>query len=143
MGSRAKQRVYCAKELKHAYSLESGGGKSLFTVLFCVNAAGTWMPTFTVYKAQNLWYEWTCGGAPDALYGCSPSGWMEGFNFESWFCTKFVELTKIDKPRLFIFDGHNSHISYKVTKMAFDDKIHIHCPTSQTSHALQPLDVAC
>ena len=73
MGSKTKQRVYCSKELKHAYSAESGGGESLFTVLFCVNAAGTWLPTFTVYKAYNLWYEWTCGGAQGAMYGCSPS----------------------------------------------------------------------
>ena len=68
---------------------------------------------------------------------------MEGFNFESWFCTKFVPLTHTEKPRLFKFDGHNFHISYKVAKMAFDNKIHILCLPPHTSHVLQPLDVAC
>ena len=112
MGSKVTQKVYTAKELKNAYSLEGNPTKSLYSVLFCANAAGTWLPPFTVYKAANLWYEWTTGGYPGAMYGCSRSGWMEGHNFEAWFCTKFIELTKTDKPRLFLFDGHNSHISY-------------------------------
>ena len=68
---------------------------------------------------------------------------MEGYNFEAWFCTKFIELTKTENPRLFIFDGHNSHISYKVAKCAYDNKVHILCLPPHTSHAMQPLDVAC
>ena len=144
-GTRARQKVYSAKQLKHAYSIDSGGTKSLYSVLFCVNAAGTWLPTYTVYKALNIWYDWTCGGYPGAQYGCSPSGWMESDNFESWFTTKFVGQTAPanNAPRLFIFDGHNSHISYKIAKCAHDNNIHILCLPPHTSHALQPLDVAC
>ena len=144
-GTRAKQIVYYLKDLKRAYSLESGGTKSLFSVLFCVNAAGTWLPTYIVYKAQNIWYDWTCGGYPGAQYGCSPSGWMEKEIFEAWFTTKFVAQTATSNnaPRLFIFDGHNSHISYKIAKCAYDNNIHLLCLPPHTSHALQPLDVAC
>ena len=143
--TKAKQMVYASKELKQAYALESGGTKSLFTVLFCVNASGTWLPTYTVYKAKNLWYEWTVGGYPGAQYGCSPSGWMESLQFEQWFITKFVPQTKTpnNAPRLFIFDGHSSHIAYKIAKCAFDNNIHILCLPPHTTHALQPLDVAC
>merc|ERR1711888_53039 len=47
MGSKVKQKVYCSKELKNAYSLEANTTKSLYSVLFCVNAAGTWLPPFT------------------------------------------------------------------------------------------------
>ena len=109
-----------------------------------MNAAGTYLPPFTVYKAQNLWFQWTRGGDEDYMYGCRPSGWMEGFNFEAWFCEKFVHLTKYGEgPRLFIFDGHNSHLSYKVAKAAYDNNIHILCLPPHTSHALQPLDLAC
>ena len=46
--TKAKSMVYCSKDLKQAYGIESGGTKSLFTVLFCVNAAGTWLPTYSV-----------------------------------------------------------------------------------------------
>ena len=101
----------------------------MFTVLFCVNAAGTWLPTYTIYKSKNIWYEWTVGGYPGAQYGCSPSGWMEALNFETWFTTKFVSQTQTagNAPRLFIFDGHSSHISYKIAKCAFDHNIHILC----------------
>ena len=143
--TKAKAMVYCSKDLKQAYGIESGGTKSLFTVLFCVNAAGTWLPTYTIYKAKHIWYDWTVGGYPEAQYGCSPSGWMEATNFETWFTTKFVSQTKTadDAPRLFIFDGHNSHLSYKIAKCAFDNNIHILCLPPHTSHALQPLDVAC
>ena len=69
---RTKQKVYCSKEFRHVYSLEGGNGKALYTVLFCVNAAGTYLPNFTIYKSCNLWYAWTLGGQPGDLYGCSP-----------------------------------------------------------------------
>ena len=75
---------------------------SLSSLIFCVNAAGTYLPPFTVYKAQNLWFQWTRGGDEDFMYGCSPSGWMEGFNFEAWFCENFVHLTKMVKELVYL-----------------------------------------
>ena len=62
-----------------------------------------------------------------AMYGCSQSVWMEGYLFESWFINKFIPMTKTDKPRLFICDGHNSHLTYNVAKAAYDNNIHILC----------------
>ena len=77
------------------------------------------------------------------MHGVSPSGWMHDFNFETWFIERFVPLNKTKEPRLLIFDGHISDISYKIAKCAFDGKIHLLCLLPHTSHALQPLDVAC
>ena len=144
-GCKTKQKVYCARELKYAYSIEGNNLKATYTVLFCVNAAGTYLPTFTVYKGKNLWTSWTMGGRPGSMYGVSPSGWMHDINFETWFIERFVPLTKTnpDEQRLLIFDGHNSHISYKIAKCAFDNNISLLCLPPHTSHGLQPLDVAC
>ena len=33
----------------------------------------------------------------------------------------------VPKPRLFICDGHNSHLTYKVAKAAYDNNVHILC----------------
>ena len=114
-------------------------------MLFCVNANGRYLPTFTLYKGRNLWTSWTVGGKPDSLYGVSPSGWMQDINFETWFCERFVPQTRPPpgEQRLLIFDGHNSHISYKIAKTAFDNNISLLCLPPHTSHGLQPLDVAC
>ena len=104
------------------------------------------MPTLTVYKAKHLWYEWTCGGEDDALYTTTDSGWMEEAVFQNWFVNIFIPQTKPaeeDRHRLFICDGHNSHINFAVAKAAIENNIHILCLPPHTTHALQPLDVAC
>ena len=52
-------------------------------------------------------------------------------NFETWFCKSFVPETEAiagpNEPRLLIFDGHNSHITYKLAKTAYDNNIHLLC----------------
>ena len=84
------------------------------------------------------------GGPEGARYCCNESGWMTEFTFEKWFLEVFLPLTKEeagDEPRLLIFDGLNSHISYNVAKQAKDNNVHLLVLPPHSSHALQPLDV--
>ena len=44
-------------------------------------------------------------------------------------------------PTLLIQDGHSSHISIDINKLARENSIHIICPPSHTTHLLQPLNI--
>ena len=44
---------------------------------------------------------------------------------------------------LLILDGHNSHVTLEIVKIFMDSSLDIISLPSHTSHALQPLDIAC
>ena len=86
---------------------------------------------------------WSKGGPEGAFYGINPSGWMTE-SFFAWFRDCFVPRTSVlcgPFRRVLVFDGHNSHITYPVVKMAVEEDILIICLPPNTSHALQLLDV--
>ena len=117
-------------------------GKARYTVLHCVNAKGQRMPPYTVYKGKNMYDTWVKGGPKGAKFGVSESGWMQDFNFESWFINSFCqEVSEFEKPVCLMFDGHNSHLTYNTVKHAIDENIILLCLPPHSSHALQPLDV--
>ena len=52
----------------------------------------------------------------------------------------WVDLTN---RHLLILDGHNSHVTLEVVKISMESGLDIVSLPSHTSHALQPLDIAC
>ena len=68
--------------------------------------------------------------------------------FESWI-SHFVKCLKkgrdidLNKRHLLVLDGHNSHITLEVMKIAMQSSLDIISLPSHTSHVLQPLDLAC
>ena len=141
---RASTKVYVGRDVKHAFSIQPGGTKTMYTVLVCANAAGQFLPPYTLYKAANMGLSWSKGGPQGALYGVNQSGWMVEESFYGWFKESFVPQTaELCGPfrRVLVFDGHNSHITYPVVKLAIEENISIICLPPNTSHALQPLDV--
>ena len=142
----AEQTVWNARGLRNAYGVVADGTRALFSVLFCCSAVGKYLPTLTIFKAKNFWHQWTVDGDPDALYTHTESGWMEERIFQNWFMHIFVPRTvpaDPSQPRLLIFDGHSSHISFDMAWAAVQNNIHLLCLPPHTTHALQPLDVAC
>ena len=142
----ADQTVWNARGLRHAYGVVAAGTRALFSVLFCCSALGKYLPTLTIFKAKNFWHQWTLDGDPAAFYTHTESGWMEERIFQNWFMNVFIPLTAPtdpNEPRLLIFDGHNSHISFEMAWAAVQNNIHLLCLPPHTTHALQPLDVAC
>ena len=141
---RATRKVYVGKNQRNAYSREGNSTKTSFTVLACGNAAGQYLPPFTVYKGKGLRNTWTYGGPPDAGYSYSDHGWMMDINFEAWFRDVFIPQTQARapcQPHVLVFDGHNSHLTYTTVLNAMNNNIDIICLPPSTSHALQPLDV--
>ena len=58
---------------------------------------------------------------------------MTGFNF--------IHSIPLTRPVLLILDGHASHVTINVIKLAHENNIHLLCLPAHTSHILQPLDV--
>ena len=70
----------------------------------------------------------------------SDNGWIMKYLFFEWF-KMFVQMIPPSKPVLLVLDGHGSHITIDVIEYARENKIHMLCLPSHTSHVLQPLDV--
>ena len=106
---------------------------------------GTRLPPFVAYKGKNLWNRWMKGGPSACMYSVSDSGWMESGNFLEWFQKMFLPAVKLYSSKLpvvLFFDGHHSHMSLKLIKVARNNNVHLMCFPPHCTHILQPLDVA-
>lgn len=63
--------------------------KSCYSILFCGNAKGYMIPTYTVYKSVHLYDTWIRGGPKDARYNRTRSGWFVEVSFEDCFSPFF------------------------------------------------------
>lgn len=62
-----------------------------------------------------------------------------------WFQQTFIRLAQARNttgaPLLLIYDGHGSHTSTQMVKLALEHNVHLFCLPPHTTHKLQPLDV--
>ena len=78
------------------------------------------------------------------MYSVSDSGWMESANFFQWFEKMFLPAVKhltATAPVILFFDGHHSHMSINLIKLAQTSNIYLVCLPPHTTHLIQPLDV--
>lgn len=76
----------------------------------------------------------------------SDSGWTDNELCEIWFRESFIPnvvARRVDdeKPIVLTFDGHESHETPAIKRLAYDNNIVLFCLPSKTTHKLQPLDV--
>ena len=75
----------------------------------------------------------------------SENGWTDDFLCEQWFCNIFVPCTKARNtsgaPILLIYDGHGSHLTDGILKLAEENNIKLFQLPLHTTHRTQPLDV--
>lgn len=129
--------------------VSGGSGRESTTVLATISAAGKCLPPLIVFKGVAVQARHTSQNAyPGTLYTTSKNGWMEEPQFFEWFSSSFVEHVKnlrIEKElpnqgAILMFDGHGSHISYRIIKAAIDNNIHLVKFPSHLTDRLQPLD---
>ena len=133
-------KVICQLGRKNVWSVTSGEKGKTHTVITCVSASGFVIPPMMIYPRKRMNEKLKQGAVPETLFECSDSGWINEELYVKWF--KFF-LTKIPptRPVLLIEDGHSSHVSIDVIKLARDNGIHLLCLPAHTTHMLQPLDV--
>ena len=76
----------------------------------------------------------------------SDSGWTDNELCEIWFRKSFVlnvVARRVDdtKPIVLTYDGHESHETSAIKRLAYANDIILFCLPSKTTHKLQPLDV--
>jgi hypothetical protein len=122
----------------------AGTGRQNTTVLATIAADGSKLPPFIVYKGKKLWENWMSKDAYEGTtYAVADKGWMTEQVFLNWFKGQFLPKTKsIDGPKLLIYDGHISHVSIELVRVALDNHVSILKLPPHTTHFLQPCDVS-
>ena len=141
----ASKKILAKRGEKAIHETMGGSGREYITVLACGCADGTRLPPYIVYKGKNLWARWMKNGPAGCLYSVSDSGWMESANFLQWFTKLFVSAVRpmtATAPVVLFFDGHNSHISLELIKVARSNNVHLVCFPPHVTHLIQPLDVS-
>lgn len=113
--------------------------------MVCGSAAGILLPPMVVYKANNIYENWTVGGPPGALYDNSSSGWFDMNLFEIWFFKLLLPHIKENcngEKAVVLGDNLASHFSPAVVKAAKENNIYMAPLPPNSTHVMQPLDVA-
>jgi hypothetical protein len=89
--------------------------KSATSVMFSVDAAGSMLPLYIVYKSTQLWDSWTTGGPEKCRYNRTPSGWFDQSIFEDWFIPLVIpHFRRLEGNKVVIGDNLASHMSMKI-----------------------------
>ena len=139
--------VLAKRGSKLVYSIEPDQREHL-SVPSCINADGGSIPNFYILKGTYFLEDYIARCEDGAVMGMQPNVWMTKWLFESWIshfitCLKKGPGVDLTKRHLLILDGHNSHVTLEVVRTAMESGVDIISLPSHTSHALQPLDVAC
>lgn len=103
-------KVLCMKGQKQVGGISSAERGSLVTLVFCMSAAGTYVPPMFIYPRVNMKKELEDRAPPGYVFAAHKSGWIQLELFTKWF-RHFVNYVKPNKdnPILLLLDGHFSH----------------------------------
>lgn len=136
------KKVICKRGSKYVENI-CNHSKSAVSLMFSGSAAGTLLPVYVVYKAENMWSTWTENGPEGTRYNRTKSGWFDAICFEDWFESTFLpNVRNLDGPKVIIGDNLSSHISMYVLKLCEDYNVRLVCLPPNSTHLTQPLDVA-
>lgn len=129
--------------------VSGGSGRESKTVLACTSANGERLPPLIVFKGAAVQARWVSEKAYiGTQYAVSASGWMEIPLFLNWFRTCFIPHVKRVREEkglplqeaVLIFDGHTSHVTLDICKLALENRITLIRLPSHLTDKLQPLD---
>jgi len=111
------------------------------------------MPPLVIMTGKTVMEKWTtCQEIPGTIYTATDSGWITREVYTTWFTEFFIPHINTTRgkradgtlePVLYIFDGHDSHLSLEVALLAEAHSIFLLQMPAHTSHRLQVLDKTC
>ena len=125
-------KVIAAKGTKKVRQCTSGT-KSQITVLACASASGQTIPPMVVFTGKYFNSVLAKGEVPATLYGMSSSGWMDQELFSDWFLHHFLEHAVTSRPLMLLLDGHSSHYTLELVKLAAQHDVVIFCLPPHTT----------
>ena len=110
--------------------------------MVCFNAFGDYLPPLIVYPGQRF-RDTGISDFPEATYGHSDNGWMDGELFVAWLhqFESYVTAKQKTKPVLLFVDGHSTHMTRSTAQFCADKNIVLYCLLANATHILQPCDV--
>lgn len=121
----------------------SSSGRENTTALLCCSADGRMLPLLCVFKGKYVMENWVDKDtATQTAVAATERGWMETTLFYNWFKDLFLKNIGEERPVLLIYDGHVTHISTNLIRLAQEKEVTIMKLPPHTTHLLQPLDVA-
>ena len=117
--------------------------KSQITILACASASGQTIPPLVVFTGKQFNSVLTKGEVPTTSYGMSSSSWMDQELFADWFLYHFLEHAVTSRPLMLLLDGHSSHYTLELVKLAAEHHVLIFCLPPHTTADSQPLDTSC
>ncbi|CAH2109325.1 unnamed protein product [Euphydryas editha] len=117
--------------------------KSCYTVMFCCNATGEFVPLYIIFKAKQKWTSWIQGAPAGTRMAVTKSGWIDAATFEDWFEEQLLPvLQQKEGKKVLLGDNLSSHITLKTLRLCHENNIAFVCLIPNSTHLLQPLDVS-
>jgi hypothetical protein len=140
-------RVLAKRGLRSMYSVIPKEREWL-SVLVCINTAGYYIPSFYIFCGKTFQRDYIKKCEDNASMAIQSKAWMTIQLFKLWI-GHFVKNVcdcglgiSFDCHHLLILDGHGSHVTTNVVKMARSVGLDLLMLPSHTSYAMQPLDVS-
>jgi len=118
-------------------------------VLSCINARGENLPNFYIFKGKKKSINFLSKtGKKEVVLAMQKKVWITHELFREWllhFPLNVENFMALAHPiaTLLILDGHSSHVTLEVIKLAMSKGLDMLTFPSHISHALQPLDISC
>ncbi|KAJ8966802.1 hypothetical protein NQ314_003298 [Rhamnusium bicolor] len=127
------------------YVVKTGNGKENLTVLSTFTADGRLCPPVVIFPYVKPPRTIVDSVPSHWILGKSDTGWMRSevfYEFVANGLNNWLEKEDIQKPVLFLVDGHKSHMSLELSKFCSNNGIISYALPPNATHLLQPADVA-
>ncbi|KAL3668430.1 hypothetical protein V7S43_019049 [Phytophthora oleae] len=135
---RGRERVICPKGLRA--NVQRSDDRENASIMACVSASGERMPPMYIFTGDRKAH-WMEKEESQARCITSESSNINGKLVLDWL-KWFESLLPPERPQLLVLDGHFAQIQIDVVKYGADRDVHLFILPGNTSHFLQPLDVA-
>jgi hypothetical protein len=144
--SPGKEKVLATKGKKDVYFVHKSSAKSGVSVLAPISASGWSFPPFIIYP-YGRFQPWMAKDKTPPRFKTffTKKGWMTVYAFCFWLLNTFIPELKgkrIQFPVLLYIGGHRSHINIRISDICSENEIVLICFPPNTTHILQPCDVA-
>src|SRR6266699_4012423 len=124
-------------------------GRYEWTIIIEYVLAGGWhLQPLVIFKGKDVQQQWFPDEGieefKDWKFESSPKGWTSDDIAVRWLNTVFIPQTWVpyNRSRLFIVNGHKSHITDDFMYGCFNSNIYLLFLPPYASHVLQPLDLS-
>lgn len=140
------KKVLAGKGSKNVFSVDSSKPKQNITVTYCFGADGKVLRSQIILKTSFSKLEdvaYASGSVNGQfLFTQTDSGWQTKDSFAAYLKKLDDELKDVERPIIFFFDNHPSHINFELFKWCKTRQIHCITFPPHTTHILQMCDTS-